>query len=444
VRADRLAPRVVGERDPGPGRRHLRRLARVSASVTALDVGTLLAVGGRRGLDIVPADAVAVAVASASSFTLHRRVTFGDDPYVRWAHRPGVFTVTALAAGAVDVGITSLLAGARPAIPRLLMAKSAGLAAAATLRLVAYRTALLPDVRRSLSVRASTGPPPGDVRLSVVVPAYEEAGRIGAAVGDIRKALATVEGEGGLEVVVVDDGSTDATSREAAGAGATVVRLPTNRGKGAAVRAGVLASRGRCVAFTDADLAYPPALLLDLLAAVESGSDVAVGNRQHPASRSEGGTSLLRTVSGRLFNALAAAVLLGQYRDTQCGLKAFRADAARQIFTRTGLDGFAFDVEVLHLVERDRLSLAEVPVTLVGTSGSTVRVAVDAARMVRDLFQVRRWAGQGRYDLPAPRVEEWSGVGPSPAPHPAGAWGPSEARRPAGAGGPPERATPPK
>jgi len=94
-------------------------------------------------------------------------------------------------------------------------------------------------------------------------------------------------------------------------------------------------------------------------------------------------------------------VLLGQYRDTQCGLKAFRSDAARQIFSRTLIDGFAFDVEVLHLVERDRLSLTEVPVTLVATSGSTVRVALDAARMVRDLFRVRRWAGQGRYDRPA-------------------------------------------
>lgn len=444
MRADRLAPGVVGGGDPGPGRRQLRRLARVSAAATALDVGTLLAVGGRQGLDVVPADTVAVAVASASSFTLHRRVTFGDDPYVRWAHRPGVFAVTALAAGAVDVGITSLLAGTRPATSRLLTAKSAGLAAAATLRLVAYRAALLPDIRRSLTARASAGPPPGDVRLSVVVPAYEEVGRIGAAVGSIREALATIEGDGGLEVVVVDDGSTDATAREAAEAGATVVRLPTNRGKGAAVRAGVLASRGRCVAFTDADLAYPPALLLDLLTAVEGGSDVAVGNRQHPASRSVGGTSVLRTVSGRLFNALAAAVLLGQYRDTQCGLKAFRADAARQIFTRTRLDGFAFDVEVLHLVERDRLSLTEVPVRLVGTSGSTVRVAVDAARMVRDLFQVRRWAGQGRYDRPAPPVDERAEVGPSPAPRPAGGRGPSEARPSPGAGRPAERVTPPK
>jgi hypothetical protein len=169
-------------------------------------------------------------------------------------------------------------------------------------------------------------------------------------------------------------------------------------------------------------------------------------------------------VSGRLFNALAATVLLGQYRDTQCGLKAFRADAARQIFTRTRLDGFAFDVEVLHLVERDRLSLAEIPVTLLRTSGSSVRVVLDAARMVRDLFQVRRWSGQGRYDRPstplagtagtagAGTAGAATGVARSPGPGGSGdvgepgAAGPvgSATARTSGGSGAPGRAAPPR
>lgn len=383
----------------GRGRRTLRRFARVSAVVTALDVTTLLVASASTHVSVAAADGLAVAIASASSFTLHRRVTFGDDPYVRWVHRPRLFARTALVAGIVDVGLTGLLAGRRPTPARLLGAKSIGLGVAATLRLVAYRAALLTDIRRRFAARPDAAPPSGDVRLTIVIPAFEEAGRIGGAVTAVRSALAAVAADGGIEVLVVDDGSTDATATVAAAAGATVITLPQNRGKGAAVRAGVLAARGRCVAFTDADLAYPPAQLLDLLAAVEGGSDVAVGNRHHRASRGVS-SSLLRAASGRLFNVLTAAVLLGQHRDTQCGLKAFRSDAARQIFTRTRLDGFAFDVEVLHLVERDRLSLAEVPVTLVDTSGSTVRVALDAARMVRDLFRVRRWAGQGRYDHP--------------------------------------------
>lgn len=383
---------------PGTGRRRLRRFLRVSGLVTAVDLSALLGVRHLLAVPLPAADVAAVSVASVSSFSLHRRITFGDDPYVRWVHRPEVFALTAVAAGAVDVAVTTALAGREPRAVRLLAGKGIALGAAGTVRLAAYRAALLPDVRRSLGARTARPAPPGALRMSVVIPAYEEAARIGRSVAAVREALAAVDADGGLEVIVVDDGSSDGTAAEAVLAGARVVRFEENRGKGAAVRAGVLESSGRCVAFLDADLAYPPALLLDLLAAVEAGSDVAVGNRSHPSSTTAGPSSPLRALSGRLFNVLTAAVLLGQYRDTQCGLKAFRSDAARQIFSRTRLERFAFDVEVLHLVERDRLSLAEVPVTLVQTSGSTVRVAVDAARMVRDLFRVRRWSGQGRYD----------------------------------------------
>jgi dolichyl-phosphate beta-glucosyltransferase len=96
---------------------------------------------------------------------------------------------------------------------------------------------------------------------------------------------------------------------------------------------------------------------------------------------------------------LTVAVLLGQYRDTQCGLKAFRADAARLLFAHARVDGFAFDVELFHLAERYRLSLAEVPVELANSTTSSVRVGIDALRMLRDLFRVRRWAAAGLYDL---------------------------------------------
>ena len=389
---------LAGVVAPGRGRRHLRRFARVSAVVTAVDVGGFLAARSLVPSPVALADAGAVAVASGVSFSLHRRMTFGDDPYVRWVNRPGVFAGAAALAGAVDVAVVAALAGRRPSTPKVLAAKAVAVSAAGGVRLLAYRSSLLTDVRRTLAARPSRPAPPGSLRLSVVIPAYQEAIRIGATVDAVRAALAEVDGSGGLEVVVVDDGSTDGTAAEAVLAGARVVRLEDNRGKGAAVRAGVLASSGRCVAFTDADLAYPPHQIAALLDAVEAGSDVAVGNRFHRRSTTAGPAAPVRALSGRFFNVLTATVLLGQYRDTQCGFKAFRSDAARQIFSRTRLDGFAFDVEVLHLVERDRLALAEVPVTLVDTPGSTVRLAIDATRMVRDLFRVRRWAGQGRYD----------------------------------------------
>jgi len=233
--------------------------------------------------------------------------------------------------------------------------------------------------------------------VTVVVPAYAEAERVGTTVARLREALVPLGDD--VEVLVVDDGSPDATAEEAAAAGARVLRLETNRGKGAAVRAGVLAARGRSVVFTDADLAYPPEQVAAVVRELEDGWDVVVGSRRHPSSADAAGASALRVVSGRLFNLLTATVLLGQYRDTQCGLKGFRADVGRLLFSHTRLERFAFDVEVLHLVERYRLSLTEVPVVLVRAPGSTVRVGLDALRMVRDLFRVRRWAGLGAYDL---------------------------------------------
>ena len=217
------------------------------------------------------------------------------------------------------------------------------------------------------------------LRLSVVVPAYREADRIGATVRRLRDELAEVAGDGGLEIVVVDDGSDDATADAALAAGADqVVVQPRNRGKGAAVRAGVLAARGRTVAFTDADLAYAPDQVLRVLAAVEDGLG---RRRRRPAPPRHADARARRRGCGRwgsrAINWLGYAVLLGSYRDTQCGLKAFRSDVARFVFARTRVDGFAFDVEVLHLVERYQLSLVEVP----GRGGQLV--ALDRARRPR-------------------------------------------------------------
>jgi glycosyltransferase involved in cell wall biosynthesis len=205
--------------------------------------------------------------------------------------------------------------------------------------------------------------------------------------------------EGGVEVVVVDDGSSDATADEARGAGADQVLVhPVCRGKGAAVRTGVLAATGRTIAFTDADLSYAPDQLAGMLELVESGLAVVVGSRKHEMTRTLVRAGRLREVGGRVINWLTArAVPLGDHRDTQCGLKAFSAEAARFIFERSKIDGFAFDVEIFVIAERNGLSLAEVPVSVVNSSRSTVHVARDALRLVRDLFRIRRWSRRGTY-----------------------------------------------
>lgn len=248
-----------------------------------------------------------------------------------------------------------------------------------------------------------------DPRLSVIVPAYEEAERVGDTVSRLREALVPIADDGGFEVIVVDDGSADATAEEARVAGADrVIVLPANRGKGAAVRAGMAAARGRTRAYTDVDLAYAPEQLLDLLDGVEEGYDMVVGSRRHLDTVTLIRARRLRELSGRLFSLLSARLLLGTDRDTQCGLKAFGAAAAESMFSRSLIDGFAFDVELFHIAERQHLRVREIPVTVTNSAVSTVSVVGDGLRMLRDLFRIRRLARRGAYD----RVEP--GLGPGP------------------------------
>ena len=229
-----------------------------------------------------------------------------------------------------------------------------------------------------------------------MVPAYLEVDRIGAAVQSLREALGGIDG--GVEIIVVDDGSTDGTAAAARAAGADVVlEHDRNRGKGAAVRTGVLAAKGDTIAFTDADLSYAPGQLKGLLEAVEGGADVVVGSRKHEDTRTLVKAGRLREVGGRVINQLTHAVLLGDYRDTQCGLKAFNADAARTIFGRSKVDRFAFDVEIFLIAETKGMQVEEVPVSIVNSSRSTVRIVRETARLMRDLFRIRRWSKKGLY-----------------------------------------------
>lgn len=235
-------------------------------------------------------------------------------------------------------------------------------------------------------------------RLTVVVPAFEEAERIARTVRELLNALDDL-GDGGLEIVVVDDGSTDSTAAEADRAGADrVVRLDRNRGKGAAVRAGVAVASGRTIAYTDADLSYPPDQLLDLLVAVEAGSPFVAGSRRHVDTVTLIRGRRLREVSGRVFNLLSRLVVLGRYRDTQCGLKAFEGETAKVLFGCGRVEGFAFDVELFRLAEWLGVGISEVAVTVSNATSSTIRLGRDTRRMVEDLARVRRWIKDGTYE----------------------------------------------
>jgi len=393
----------VAPRTPGRGvRSRLRRFAAVGVLVTAVDVAVLLGLRLGTGMPVLGANAVAIALAVSASFAANRALSSTHDPHLRFVEVPSAYAAIAVVAGIVDVVVLRLVVTTVDSmtVRGLLTAKAVSLSVAGIVRVVGYRRLLFRRVRAALN-HPEPGRPtaPGDRRLSVVIPAWCAESTIAATLTRLRAELTPAVGEADLEIVVVDDGSPDGTAAAAVAAGAdNVVRLPENRGKGAAVRAGVLAARGRAIAFTDADLAYEPRLLLRLLEQVEAGWDVVVGSRRHVETVTLVRTRRLREITGRIFNLISFAVLLGAYRDTQCGLKAFRSDAARRIFGVAQIDRFAFDVEIFHLAERYQLALSEVPVTIDDPGNSSVRVGPDSLRMLLDLVRIRQFAGQGAYD----------------------------------------------
>ncbi len=383
-------------------RSQLRRFAAVGVLVTAVDVAVLMALRVGVGLPVIVADALAIAAGAVVSYFANRALTFTSDPHLRWVDEPFAYALVTAVAGVFDilaVRVGLALFDAESARV-LLVAKAVALAVAGGVRLLGYRRLLFRRVRAAqVQPDARRAPAPGDRRLSVVIPAYKAVEEIGATVRRLATEIGGVLGREQLEIVVVDDGSRDGTADAADAAGADlVVRQLVNRGKGAAVRGGVLAARGRTVAFTDADLAYEPALLLELLRHVEEGWDAVVGSRRHIETVTLVRAGRLRALGSRAINLISYAVLLGAYRDTQCGLKAFRSDAARAIFSVARIDRFAFDIEVFHLVERQRLALLEVPVTLRNAEGSTVRMGLDSLRVLVDMMRIRRYAGKGLYD----------------------------------------------
>lgn len=241
------------------------------------------------------------------------------------------------------------------------------------------------------------------MRFSVIVPTYREAGRIADTVAALRAALSGVDAAGGAEIVVVDDGSGDGTADAARAAGAdVVVELSINRGKGEAVRSGMRACSGDVVAFTDADLAYAPNQLVTLLEEVERGADMAVGDRRHPDSLAVTTAPRLRRAGSALVGAVGELLRLSRGRDTQCGLKAFSRPATDAVLEASVMDRFSFDIEALFVVDRLGMDVRRVPVEVVNSDVSSVRVVSDGWELMLDMCRIRVRALLGRYPS-APR-----------------------------------------
>jgi len=240
---------------------------------------------------------------------------------------------------------------------------------------------------------------PSPTSLAIVLPAYNEAERIVPALDELFGYLMTAHGlPHPIEVLVVDDGSTDGTADivrarpEAAGAlaGITLSVLPVpHGGKGAAVKAGMLAAAGDVVVFTDADMATPPDQLPLLVAALES-HDVALGSRiQGDGSDMRATQPGYRRLLGKLFHLLASIWVVGPVKDTQCGFKGFTRAAAQDLFARQRITSIVFDVELIYLARRRRYRIAIVPIRWFDVRGSRMRASARLAVLVAwDLFRI--------------------------------------------------------
>jgi dolichyl-phosphate beta-glucosyltransferase len=240
----------------------------------------------------------------------------------------------------------------------------------------------------------------GTRSMTIVLPAYNEQSRIGPALDELFEYLDAPPVEGiqpRIDVLVVDDGSTDRTAdlvreraaaREPGSAPLAVMTVP-HAGKGAAVRAGMLAAAGDLVVFADADMATPPSELPKLTAALKE-ADVALGSRIQPDGSDMRATQpAYRRFLGGVFHLLASIWVVGDVKDTQCGFKGFTREAAQDLFKRQEVTSIVFDVELIHLARRRGYKVAVVPIRWEDVRGSRMRPGARLALKVAwDLFRI--------------------------------------------------------
>jgi glycosyltransferase involved in cell wall biosynthesis len=245
---------------------------------------------------------------------------------------------------------------------------------------------------RERSRRCDDALPAVGSTITLIVPAYNEASHLSETLPRLR---AEFGDDPQIELLVVDDGSTDDTpdivlAHIDGWETARLVRLPWNQGKGAAIKAGVALSNGSRLIFMDADLSADIADVPRLAAALDH-ADVAIGSRQIAGSRViYNQHRSYRKVQSKLFNGVACVMVDIVASDTQCGFKAFRADAGKLLFHLCEGKGFAFDVELLALAQLLELKVTEVPIDWVESVGTTVKAIRDPLRMMRDLLRTRR------------------------------------------------------
>jgi dolichyl-phosphate beta-glucosyltransferase len=235
---------------------------------------------------------------------------------------------------------------------------------------------------------------------SVVIPAYNESARIAATLEKVLRYLIVQDWT--AEVIVVNDGSKDNTAEIVRHYSSTDRRLrllenPGHRGKGYSVRAGMLQAAGDRLIFSDADLSSPVEEAAKLFEAIDAGADMAIGSRWLRSELQAQRQPWPRQLLGRVFNLVPRLVLGLNYKDTQCGLKAFTRGAAQVVFPKQRIDGWGFDPELLFLARNNGLKVVEVPVTWAHSEGTRIHLLKDGTAMVAEMFKIRGYALTGKY-----------------------------------------------
>jgi dolichyl-phosphate beta-glucosyltransferase len=233
--------------------------------------------------------------------------------------------------------------------------------------------------------------------LSLVIPAYNEAKRIGDALCHVVEYL--YQQDYSFEIVVVDDGSEDDTADlvEQRFPKVRLISYAPNRGKGHAVKAGMTAATGAYRVFYDADASTPMQELEKLWPRFEDGADIVIGSRTMPGSRVEVPQAWYRKQMGRVFNLVLRCFGLTKFPDTQCGFKGFSARACDIVFPRQTIDHFSFDAELLFIAQRHGLRIDQVPVRWINSTDTRVSAMSDSFRMFRDAFGIRVKGLRGVY-----------------------------------------------
>src|SRR5580698_7613075 len=237
-------------------------------------------------------------------------------------------------------------------------------------------------------------------KYSIVIPAYNESARIP---GTLRSVVECIRASGWpAEIIVVDDGSKDATAEvvRAIAADAPEIRLvqnPGNRGKGYSVRNGLLQALGEIVMFTDSDLSAPIEEAERLFAAIAAGADIAIGSRWLESGRQTHRQPLYRQIFGRCFNFVTRLVMGLHFADTQCGFKAFTREAAHTVFSLQTIERWGFDPEILFIAIKRGLRVEEVPVSWAHDARTRMSYLRDGMRMLQDIAIIRWNALSGKY-----------------------------------------------